>query len=122
MANAVSIQRKVYFALGSIFLLVLVVVISVAVSAEKKLSTEMVHSQLKDKASGYLDTMNMLMISGAIANREMVSTMLSYYINIVEACMLRAPSIDAIYDKGLEDEFPLHELDRRAQAGEEIIL
>lgn len=35
MAKAVSIQRKVYFALGSIFLLVLVVVISVAVSAEK---------------------------------------------------------------------------------------
>ena len=83
MANAVSIQRKVYFALGSIFLLVLVVVISVAVSAEKKLSTEMVHSQLKDKASGYLDTMNMLMISGAIANREMVRTKLLSDNNIV---------------------------------------
>src|SRR5690606_39714614 len=100
MANAVSIQRKVYFALGSIFLLVLVVVISVAVSAEKKLSTEMVHSQLKDKASGYLDTMNMLMISGAIANREMVRTKLLSDNNIVEARMLRAPSIDAMYGKG----------------------
>ena len=122
MANAVSIQRKVYFALGSIFLLVLVVVISVAVSAEKKLSTEMVHSQLKDKASGYLDTMNMLMISGAIANREMVRTKLLSDNNIVEARMLRAPSIDAMYGKGLEHEYPLDELDRRALAGEEIML
>ena len=120
--NSLSIQHKVYFALGSIFLLVLIVVISVAVSAERKLSSDMVHSQLRDKASGYLDTMNMLMISGAISNRELVRTKLLSDNNIVEARMLRSPKIDAMYGKGYEHEYPLDDLDRRALAGEEILI
>ncbi|MAY15865.1 MAG: methyl-accepting chemotaxis protein [Oceanospirillaceae bacterium] len=120
--NSQSIQHKVYFALGSIFLLVLIVVISVAVSAERKMSSDMVHAQLRDKASGYLDTMNMLMISGAISNRELVRTKLLSDNNIVEARMLRSPKIDALYGKGLDHEYPLDELDRRALAGEEILI
>lgn len=122
MANALSIQRKVYVTLGSIFLVMLIVVISVAVSAEKKLSTDMVHAQLRDKASGYLDTMNMLMVSGAIGNRELVRTKLLSDRNIVEARMLRSPSIDAMYGKGFPHEYPMDELDRRALAGEEVML
>lgn len=122
MVNALSIQRKVYFALGTIFLTVLVVVISVAVSSEKKLSTQMIESQLKDKASGYLDTMNMLMISGAIHNREMVRNKLLTDNNIVDVRMLRSSNIDAMYGRGFEHEYAKDELDRRALAGEEIII
>ncbi len=117
-----SIQHKVYLALGTIFLSVLIVVISVAVSAEKKMSSDMVHSQLRDKASGYLDTMNMLMISGAISNREMVRTKILSDNNIVEARMLRSPKIDALYGRGLPHEYPQDDLDKRALAGEEILL
>ena len=122
MANALSIQHKVYFALGSIFLTMLIVVISVSVSAEKKLSTEMVHIQLRDKASGYLDTMNMLMVSGAIGNRELVRTKLLSDRNIVEARMMRSPSIDAMYGKGFPHEYAQDDLDRRALAGEEVMV
>ncbi len=120
--NSLSVQHKVYLALGSIFLLVLIIVISVAVSAEKKMSADMAHSQLRDKASGYLDTMNMLMISGAISNREMVRTKLLSDNNIVEARMMRSGKIDALYGKGLEHEYAQDELDRRALAGEEILI
>lgn len=116
-----SIQHKVYLALGLIFLLVLVVVISIAVSAEKKMSVDMVHGQLRDKASGYLDTMNMLMISGAISNRELVRTKILSDKNIVDARIMRAPQIDTLYGKGFEHEYPADELDRRALAGEEIL-
>ncbi|WP_430462783.1 methyl-accepting chemotaxis protein [Thalassolituus sp. LLYu03] len=121
MNSGLSIQQKVYIALGSIFLLVLIVVISVAISSEQKMSNDMVHSQLRDKASGYLDTMNMLMISGAIGNRELVRTKILSDKNIVEARMIRSPKIDALYGKGLDHEYPMDELDRRALAGEEIL-
>ena len=120
--NSLSIQHKVYFALGSIFLLVLIVVISVAVSSEKKMSADMAHAQLRDKASGYLDTMNMLMISGAIGNRELVRTKLLSDKSIVEARMMRGSKVDALYGKGMEHEYPQDDLDRRALAGEEILL
>ncbi|MAD45863.1 MAG: methyl-accepting chemotaxis protein [Oceanospirillaceae bacterium] len=120
--NNLSIQHKVYLALGSIFLLVLIVVISVAVNSERNMSEDMAHSQLKDKASGYLDTMNMLMISGAIANREMVRTKLLSDDVIVEARMIRAPQIDKFYGKGLEHEYPRDELEERALQGEETLI
>lgn len=122
MSSSLSIQRKVYLALGIIFLAVMIVVISVAVSSEKTLSSEMVRDQLRDKASSYLDTMNMLMISGAIANREMVRTKMLSDNNIVEARMLRSPLIDNMYGKGFEHEYPQDDLDRRALAGEEIMI
>jgi len=117
-----SIQNKVYLALGSIFMLVLVVVISVAVSSERQMSAEMAHNQLKDKASGYLDTMNMLMISGAISNREMVRTKLLSDDVIVEARMIRSPKIDQYYGKGYDHEYPQDDLERRALQGEEILV
>ncbi|MBS53563.1 MAG: hypothetical protein CMI03_12540 [Oceanospirillaceae bacterium] len=117
-----SIQHKVYLALGSIFLLVLIIVVSVAVSSERQMSAEMAHSQLKDKASGYLDTMNMLMISGAIGNREMVRTKLLSDSNIVEARMIRAPKIDQFYGKGLDHEYAQDDLERRALQGEETLV
>ena len=116
--SSVSIQKKVYFALGSIFLLVMIVVVSVAVSSEEKLAHDMVHSQLEDKASGYLDTMNILMISGAMGNREAVRDKIKSDNSITEARMLRAPKVDALYGKGFDHEYPQDELDRRALAGE----
>lgn len=120
--SSLSIQRKVYLALGTIFLLVLIVVVSIAVSSERNLSKDMVHSQLADKASGYLDTMNMLMISGAIGNREMVREKLLSDNNIVEARMLRNDMIDRMYGKGFPHEYPQDELDRRALAGETLFV
>lgn len=112
--NSLSIQKKVYFALGSIFLLVMVVVISIAVSSERTLGKNMVHAQLQDKAAGYLDMMNMLMISGATANRELLREKIMSDASITEARMLRSPKIDALYGKGLAHEYPKDELDRRA--------
>lgn len=120
--NRMSIQRKVYLALGTIFLVVMVVVISIAVSSERQLSHQMVHTQLKDKASGYLDTMNMLMISGAIGNRELLREKILADHSIIEARMMRSDKIDRIYGRGLDHEYPQDELDRRAMNGEEAFV
>ena len=113
-----SIQKKVYFTLGIIFLLVMVTVISIAVSSEEKMAHDMVQAQLRDKASGYLDTMNILMISGAMHNREAVREKLTSDKSITEARMMRSPQIDALYGKGAAHEYPQDELDRRAMSGE----
>ncbi|WP_189386756.1 methyl-accepting chemotaxis protein [Bacterioplanes sanyensis] len=118
--KALSIQGKVYLALGTIFVLVLAVVISIAVDAERDLSRDMVHNQLKDRASSYLDTMNLLMISGAMANREMVREKMLSDKNITEARMLRTPLVDKYYGEGFPHEYAQDELDRKALAGEEI--
>lgn len=118
--QALSIQRKVYLALSLIFVLVLVVVVNIAINAERQLSRDMVHSQLEGRASGYLDTMNLLMISGAMSNREMVREKMLSDSNITEARMMRTPLVDKYFGKGHAHEYPQDALDRRALAGEAV--
>ncbi|WP_419810493.1 methyl-accepting chemotaxis protein [Bacterioplanoides sp.] len=113
-----SIQKKVYLALGLIFLVMMLVVVSIAVSSEEELAHDMVHAQLRDKASGYLDTMNILMISGAMHNREAVREKLTSDNSITEARMMRSAKVNALYGEGLPHEAPQDELDRRAMNGE----
>ncbi len=122
MPHTLSIQSKIHLALASIFLLVLVVVISVAVSAEKKLAKEMVEDKLKEKASSYLDSVNMLMVSGAIANRELVRSKMLSDPNILDARIIRHAVVDKLYGQGFEHEYPKDELDKRGLNGEEVLV
>lgn len=122
MNSSLSIRSKIHLTLGVIFLSVLVVVVSIAVSAEKELSREMIEEKLQDTATSYLDTLNMLMVSGAIGNRELVRTKLLSDNNIIEARVMRAPIVDKYYNRGFDHEYPVDELDRRALNGEEVLV
>lgn len=117
-----TIQQKLNATLAVILLAVLVIAVGVSARSEQQLSETMVHDLLKDKASGYLDSMNMLMVSGAIGNRELLRQKLLSDDTITEARMLRSPKIDAMYGKGLPHEYAADELDRRALAGETIAI
>ena len=122
MNSSLSIRSKIHFVLGAIFLSVLIVVVSIAVSAEKELSREMIEEKLQDTATSYLDTLNMLMVSGAIGNRELVRTKLLSDKNILDARVMRAPIVDKYYNRGFDHEYPMDELDRRALNGEEVLV
>lgn len=122
MDNNLSVRLKINLALGIIFFVMLIVSVSIAVSAEKQLSQEMIEERLQEKAEGYLDTLNMLMISGAIGNRELVREKILADNNIIEARVIRAPSIDEYYQRGYDHEYPVDELDQRALNGEEILI
>lgn len=122
MSSSLSISNKIHLALGSIFLIVLVVVVSVAVKAERELSNQMIEEKLREKASSYLDAVNMLMVSGAISNRELVRTKILSDPNIIDARILRHEAVDKLYGKGFDHEYPADELDRRALKGEDILI
>ncbi len=117
-----TIQQKLNTALAGILLIVLVIAVTQSVHSEKQLSNTLVHDLLQDKASGYLDSMNMLMISGAIANRELLRDKLLADDVITEARMIRSEKIDALYGKGMAHEYPADELDQRALSGETVLL
>lgn len=121
MGNALSIRTKIHLILGVIFLFVLVVVVSVSVNSEKNLAHEMAVEKLQEKASGYLDTLNMLMVSGAINNRELVREKLLSDNNIVEAKVIRHESVNKMYGPGYPHENPVDDYDKRALLGEEIL-
>jgi len=116
-----SVQRKVYLALGGIFALVLAIVIGIAIRSEQQLSRDLVERQLVDKASSYLDTMNMMMMTGATSQRELLREKILSDDSIIEARMLRSEKIDALYGKGLPHEYAQDALDERVLKGERIV-
>lgn len=117
-----SIRHKINLTLGIIFSIVLIVVISIAVSSEKKMSTMMTEAMLQDKAESYLDSLNMLMVSGAINNRELVREKILTDKNIIDARVIRSPSVDKYYQRGFDHEYPADDLDRRGLTGEELLV
>ena len=116
-----SIQRKLNLALGTILLLLLIIAVSVSTRSERQLGDELVQSLLHDKASSYLDSMNMLMISGAIGNRELLREKLLADQAITDARMIRSDIVNRIYGNGYPHEQAADDLDRRALRGETIL-
>lgn len=117
-----SIQRKLNLVLGSIFLTVMIIAVMLSIRSEHQLSGTMVQNLLQDKAGSYLDSMNMLMISGAINNRELLRDKLLADNAITEVRMIRSDKVSRLYGDGYAHEQPQDDLDRRALAGEEIFL
>ncbi|MGB1092445.1 MAG: methyl-accepting chemotaxis protein, partial [Oceanobacter sp.] len=115
-----SIQTKLYLTLAAILPLFVAVSVTVSLSSEKSLYDDTARNLMVEKASSYLDSMNMLMVSGAMQNRELLREKLMADDNILDARMLRADKITQIYGPGAEHENPSDELDRRALAGETV--
>lgn len=116
-----SIQARITLALSVIFLTVFVVTLSYSSSSEEELVLHLVEQQTMDAADTYFDGINVLMLSGAMANRELIKSKMEEREGVIEARIIRGEGINKIYGAGLEHEKPQDELDRRAMSGEEIL-
>lgn len=81
---------------------------------------EFAKHQVSSMASSYFDTLNTMMLSGSIANREVYRNKLLASENIVGARVVRGELITSMFGKGLGDEQPLDSFDRQALKGEMI--
>ena len=120
--NGMSLANKVYLALSAIFTLVLVVAVLVSVESEWGLSRTMLEQQLKDKADGYLDSLNIMMLTGTLATREVAREKMMADDSVSDARIMRTSAIDNMYGKGFDHEYPQDDLDRRGLAGETLLV
>ena len=65
-----SIQSKVNFSLAAVFLLVLLTSITAIYKSETNLAMEVAEHNTKTTADNYFDSINIMMQSGAMANRK----------------------------------------------------
>ncbi|MDH3353720.1 MAG: methyl-accepting chemotaxis protein [Chromatiales bacterium] len=123
MKNSIqlSIQTKITLALSIIFLILFVVTLKYSSSSEEELVLHLVESQTKDAADTYFDGINVLMLSGAMANRELIKSKMEDREGVKEARIIRGDDVSSIYGAGLEHEKPQDDLDRRAMKGESIL-
>lgn len=116
-----SVQTKINIALLSVFFVVMAASLVFSVSNEKKLVLEVVEQQTKDTADSYFDSINTMMLTGTMAQRNVLRDKILARPGITDARIIRADLITSVFGSGYDHQAPADELDRRALAGEEII-
>jgi len=118
--SRLGISAKINLTLAAVFVLVLVASLWFVFEGEKNLVEETVKQQTHDAADGYFDTINALMVTGTMANRQIIQQKVLERPNVTEARIIRSDAVSSIYGPGFDDEQPQDQFDRRALEGEAI--
>ena len=121
MKSAISIQNKVNLSLIVVFLIIFVSSLTTIYRSETTLVDEVVTRSTLDAADSYFDSINILMLSGAMANRSALQQKILSNEAITEARIIRGEQISAVYGPGSDDSHPADEFDRRAMQGEHVV-
>lgn len=115
-----SIQTKILLSIASVFLLLMTVSIAYMANKQKDmvqaLSTEKAH----DIANTYFDGINTMMLTGTLAQSEVLRDKARSHANVTEVRLIRSKAIVDYYGPGKSEQSPADELDYRALNGETI--
>ena len=116
-----SVQAKINLALLVVFALVLSASLFYAATTEKRLVLQVVEQQTKDAADSYFDSINTMMLTGTMAQRDVLRNKILARPGVIDARIIRAEPITAVFGPGFAHQAPADALDQRALAGESIM-
>lgn len=116
-----SIKTKVNVSLLIVFMVVLISSLTVIYRSETSLVADVARTTTLDAADSYFDSINILMLSGAMGNRKELQQRVLSNESITEARILRSPELNAVYGPGSDDSVIVDDLDRRAMRGERVV-
>ena len=116
-----SVQAKINLALLVVFALVLSASLLHAAITEKRLVLQVVEQQTKDAADSYFDSINTMMLTGTMAQRDVLRNKILARPGVIDARIVRGESVSSVFGPGYAHQAPADELDQRALAGESII-
>lgn len=119
--SSTSIQTKVNLSLAAVFLLILISSLTTIYNSETSLANDVARQTTKDTASSYFDSINILMLSGAMANRQALQQKILTHEDLTEARIIRGKAVADVYGEGSADAVIMDDLDRRAMKGESIV-
>ena len=120
--STLSIQSRINFSLIAVFFLVLAGSLTAIYRSETQLTRDVAELTTVATADSYFDSINILMLSGAMANRSTLQQKILSNEAITEARIIRGDGVNSMYGPGSADSVVMDDLDRRALAGEQIIL
>ncbi|MHB0853215.1 methyl-accepting chemotaxis protein [Stutzerimonas nitrititolerans] len=121
VTRQISIQAKINLALLVVFALVLSASLLYAAVTEKRLVLQVVEQQTKDAADSYFDSINTMMLTGTMAQREVLRNKILARPGVIDARIVRGDLVSKVFGPGFEHQAPADLLDRRALAGEAIM-
>ena len=117
-----TITVKILVALAIVFTFLLVISTYFQYSQQKQLVNSVLSEQLHDKASNYFDSLNMMMLTGTMAQKETLRQKALAQEGIENVRVLRADAVSKLYGPGNENQKPVDDIDKRALAGETLSL
>ncbi|MGF1754535.1 methyl-accepting chemotaxis protein [Vibrio makurazakiensis] len=116
-----TITFKLLVALVTVFTFVLAISTYYQHYQQKQLVNSILSEQLHDKASNYFDSLNMMMLTGTMAQKETLRQKALAQDGIEQVRVLRANAVSKLYGEGQDNQKPVDGIDKRALAGETVI-
>jgi len=112
-----SLATKINAALVLIALTFLSTTIFFFYDDEKALAEHFVERNLESLALNYFDSVNTMMLTGTIGNRQIIQNKINSQDDIVEARIIRAPALTKIFGEGYADQSARSAFEREGLAG-----
>lgn len=119
-AGQYSLHTKVNMTVGAVFLIVLVLVTTSAVTHEREKLMEVAENQVKDMTTLYFDSLNTMMLTGTMDQRSILRNKMLARKEILEARVIRGQPVVQQFGPGYAEEAPLDDLDNEALSGNQI--
>ncbi len=116
-----TITTKLLVTLVTVFALVLAGSTSYQYLQQRELIYSVMGEQLHDKASNYFDSLNMMMLTGTMSQKETLRQKALAQDGIEQVRVLRADAVSKLYGPGNENQKPMDDIDQRALSGELVI-
>ena len=120
-SRQMSVQTKINLALLAVLVLIMSASLFVAADAEKKLVLQVVEQQTKDAADSYFDSINTMMLTGTMAQREVLRKKALARPGVIDARIIRGEPVIRTFGPGFDHQAPDDALDRAALTGEAIV-
>ena len=120
-ARQMSVQTKINLALLVVFALVLAASLFYSGGSEKQLILHVVEQQTKDTADSYFDSINTMMLTGTMGQREVLRNKILARPGVIDARIVRGDPVTKVFGPGFAHQAPADKLDERALAGEATV-
>lgn len=120
--SRLSVRTKINITVALIFISVVGSVTIYSGLRQKQAILELAEEQVKDMSTLYFDSLNTMMLTGTMDQRDILRQKMLRRNNIIEARVVRGLPVKGQFGQGFPEEQPMDELDQKALSGEEILV
>lgn len=121
LMKSLSIQSKIFILLVCTGVLALASSLITSINQQTHLAEETIDSNIRVLADNYFDSINTMMLTGTMANREIISSKLKDEPNIEEARIIRSEKVTSMYGPGFANQKPINADEKMALKGQELM-
>ena len=115
-----TVRGKIHRVLATLFVVMLISTAGYLAHSQRVLVEGQVERQARDLADGYFDNIHRLMLTGGMADRDVVRNTLLSRPDVIDAHIMRGPAAVKGLGSGGESAQVVDDLDRRALVGETV--